>query len=642
MNLARPLVRHLLPGLVPILLALACGAGPGARAAAQPGGATGDSMAAPAPAPRWPLDLPGRWLTSNFMEYRDGRYHAGIDFKTREREGFPAFAVEGGWIERVRVTSGGYGRALYLRGDSGRTYVYAHLARFADAVERLVAAEQARSAQYRVELEPPAGALRVERGQAVGLTGQSGTTGPHLHFEVRDADNRPLDPLAAGFAVRDTIAPVIHHVRALAAAPGARLAGGATAALLPVAGRGAGPVAPLRASGPVAFSARVVEATDPAGHRLEPWRLELRLDGTVVYRRDNESFAFADNAQLRLEWLETGDLREHWLHRHPAVGVPGRAGGTWYLGPDGDGLAPGRHHLELAAVDRAGNRSTAAWELEVLPPGVDVGAAGKGWESGDVHVDVACNDSVGIRLAPLFEVVPESAPDCVVRLEPGPDRPLLAPVALAVSVGPPPAGAPAAAARRQGLRPAGPIVTWEAAHWPAAGGVIVDLPAGVASASGALGPVGTAALYRWTGEAWRRAGTPLAPDRPGGPLRFALARPGAYASLADTLPPVIGAANLRAGPHPGYGAPVAGLTPPRWQAVAVPVADAGAGVDPASLRARWDGRPLVVEPDPLRDRVLVAIPDSTRAGRHRLELEAADAAGLRAAVVIEVDCRPGP
>lgn len=646
MNLACHCVRHLLPGLVPILLALPGGAGFAARAAALPAAAPGDSASASepasAPAPRWPLDLPARWLTSNFMEYRDGRYHAGIDFKTREREGFPTFAVEGGWIERVRATPGGYGRALYLRGDSGRTYVYAHLARFADVVERLVAAEQARSLQYRVELEPSAGALRVERGQAVGLTGQSGTTGPHLHFEVRDPQGRPLDPLVAGFAVRDTIAPVIHHVRALAAAPGARLAGGATAARLPVAGRGAGPVAPLRASGPVAFSARVVEATDPAGHRLEPWRLELKVDGEVVYRRDNESFAFADNAQLRLEWLETGDLREQWLHRHPAVGVPGRAGGLWYLGPDGDGLAPGRYGLELAAVDRAGNRSTATWELEVLPPGAEVGGAGTGWEPGDVHLDIACNDSSGIRLAPLFEVMPESVPGCVARLEPGPDQPLLAPVALAASLGPPPTGAQAAAARRQGLRPAGPVMTWQAAHWPAAGGVIVELPAGVASASGALGPVGTAAIYRWTGEAWRRAGTPLAPDRPGGPLRFALPRPGTYASLADTLPPAIGAARLRAGPHPGYGAPVAGLTPPRWQAVAVPVADAGAGIDPASLRARWDGRPLGVEPDPLRDRVLVAIPDSTRAGTHRLELEAADAAGLRAAVVIEVDCRPGP
>ncbi len=34
------------------------------------------------PEPLWPLDLSTRYLTSNFMEYRGGRFHAGIDLKT--------------------------------------------------------------------------------------------------------------------------------------------------------------------------------------------------------------------------------------------------------------------------------------------------------------------------------------------------------------------------------------------------------------------------------------------------------------------------------------------------------------------------------------------------------------------------------
>ena len=37
----------------------------------------------PSPDPRWPLDLPTRYLTSNFMEYRPGRFHAGLDLKTQ-------------------------------------------------------------------------------------------------------------------------------------------------------------------------------------------------------------------------------------------------------------------------------------------------------------------------------------------------------------------------------------------------------------------------------------------------------------------------------------------------------------------------------------------------------------------------------
>lgn len=631
MNLACPLIRHLLPGLVPFLLVLPGSAGHQARAAALPDVAPGDSV----PTPRWPLDLPARWLTSNFMEYRDGRYHAGVDFKTREREGFPVYAVESGWIERVRATPGGYGRALYLRGDSGRTYVYAHLARFDDVVEQLVAAEQARSAQYRVELAPPAGALRVKRGRAVGLSGQSGTSGPHLHFEVRDADNRPLDPLATGFAVRDSIAPVIHQVRALAASAQARLAGGASSARLPLPGGATGRDIPLRVSGPVAFSARVVDAADPAGHRLEPWRLELRLDGEVVCRRDNETFDFTENAQQRLEWLELGPVREQWLHRDPAVTVPGREGGRWYLGRDGNGLVPGRHRLELRAFDRAGNRADAAWDLEVLPPGDDPGRAAGGWVAEDVHISLDDKRFGTIVLAPLFEVMPELAAPQVRSFVPGDGQPLLASVRVAALPGAGLDSAQVAQAGRQGLAPQGNTVSWAAAAWPVAGDLIVELPAGTLPA----GDVGADVLLcRWAEGRWQRAGPPLAPETGRGAYRFALGRPGTYAALADTVPPVIASAPVQAGPHPGYGPAVANLTPPRWDVFAVPVQDAGAGVDPASLRASWDGQPLVVEPDLPRARILVRIPDDAGAGLHRLDLEVGDLAGQRATATIPVTC----
>ena len=84
------------------------------------------------------------------------------------------------------------------------------------------------------------------------------------------------------------------------------------------------------------------------------------------------------------------------------------------------------------------------------------------------------------------------------------------------------------------------------------------------------------------------------------------------------------------------------MTPPRWAVLPVPVADAGAGVAPASIRATWDGRALVVEPDLLRDRVLVEIPDTSRAGVHVLQLEAADEAGLRAGGRWVVRCEDPP
>ena len=323
--------------------------------------------------PVWPLDLGSRHLTSNFMERRPGRYHAGLDLKTESRTGFAVRAVEDGHITRVRAEAGAYGRAVYVEGASGLTTVYAHLECFSDRIAALVAADRATSGVYRVRLDLPAGRLPVAAGEVLGLSGESGTSGPHLHFEVRDAAQRPLNPLDWGFAVADTFAPVITAVTAHAAdapADGSPLA----AAVRGEAGlRGRLPA--LTITGPVAFSARITDQADHRGHVLEPWLIEVFLDGASVYRCRNERFAFGANNQLRLEWCDLEDpdgrtvLREHWLFRRDGVTVPGREGRSWHLGAQGRGLTPGEHLLEIVATDRAGGRTAVTVPLVVLPAG---------------------------------------------------------------------------------------------------------------------------------------------------------------------------------------------------------------------------------------------------------------------------------
>ena len=45
------------------------------------------AAAAVAGTPCWPLELGTRYLTSDFMEHRSGRFHTGIDLKTGSRSG---------------------------------------------------------------------------------------------------------------------------------------------------------------------------------------------------------------------------------------------------------------------------------------------------------------------------------------------------------------------------------------------------------------------------------------------------------------------------------------------------------------------------------------------------------------------------
>ena len=82
------------------------------------------------------------------------------------------------------------------------------------------------------------------------------------------------------------------------------------------------------------------------------------------------------------------------------------------------------------------------------------------------------------------------------------------------------------------------------------------------------------------------------------------------------------------------------VTPPRWEILVLPLDDRGSGIDPGSITVALDGAALTPEPDPLRDRLLVELPDDLAAGAHRLEVAARDRAGLAVERVYRLDLRP--
>jgi murein DD-endopeptidase MepM/ murein hydrolase activator NlpD len=106
--------------------------------------------------------------------YQSWRFHAGTDLAAPL--GAPVLAAQAG---RVAVSDflGGYGLTVILRhGDGDRESRYAHLSQ--------------------VAVQP---GEWVEQGEVIGLVGSTGTsTGPHLHFEVRQLTNEgwvAMDPI---------------------------------------------------------------------------------------------------------------------------------------------------------------------------------------------------------------------------------------------------------------------------------------------------------------------------------------------------------------------------------------------------------------------------------------------------------------
>ena len=162
---------------------------------------------------RNPLDIPIT-LAGTFGEIRTDHYHTGIDIRTEEREGLPVHAVANGYISRIVVSPYGYGNALYITHPNGYVSLYGHLSRFNSAIASFVKNRQYAEEKYRQDIALKPGQFNVKQGDTIAFSGSTGAAeGPHLHFEIRNAENDdPINPLLAGYSVVDTLPPIIKGI----------------------------------------------------------------------------------------------------------------------------------------------------------------------------------------------------------------------------------------------------------------------------------------------------------------------------------------------------------------------------------------------------------------------------------------------
>lgn len=144
----------------------------------------------------FPVQQTSRLFSANFGELRPGHFHAGVDIKTDGEEGHPLVAVADGYVSRMVVSAGGYGRALYLTLNNGTTAVYGHLQRFRKDLEECLREERYARRANGVDLWFGADRWPVRQGDVIGYAGNSGSSmGPHLHYEIRDTPTQRLHNL---------------------------------------------------------------------------------------------------------------------------------------------------------------------------------------------------------------------------------------------------------------------------------------------------------------------------------------------------------------------------------------------------------------------------------------------------------------
>lgn len=130
----------------------------------------------PAVSGRFTNPVPGARVSSKFGRRTAptegaSTFHKGIDLAAPR--GTAVGATRGGTVTRSGFDRKGYGNWVEVRHADGTSSRYGHLDKRGVKVGQ-----------------------EVDQGARLGTLGSTGrSTGPHLHFEIRDAQGRPVDPL---------------------------------------------------------------------------------------------------------------------------------------------------------------------------------------------------------------------------------------------------------------------------------------------------------------------------------------------------------------------------------------------------------------------------------------------------------------
>ena len=159
-----------------------------------------------------PLDIPMQ-LSGNFGELRPNHFHAGFDFKTQQKEGLKVFAVAEGYVSRIKISTFGNGKTIYISHPNGYTSVYAHLQKAVGSIQDFITKTHYKEQAFEIEMYLKPGEIPIQKGEWIALSGNSGASeGPHLHFEIRDSKTEYIiNPMFFGYdnLIKDTKKPIV-------------------------------------------------------------------------------------------------------------------------------------------------------------------------------------------------------------------------------------------------------------------------------------------------------------------------------------------------------------------------------------------------------------------------------------------------
>lgn len=311
----------------------------------------------------WPTNASTQ-LSSTFGETRSAHLHAGIDIRTWGREGYRVFASRDGIISRIGIGPHGYGHVIYMRhGDDSYT-VYAHLNRFEPELQAFADSIRLIDYTYEIDLDISEYGFQFKQGDVIGYSGSTGVGPPHLHFEVRNPDFVPVNPLHTNLSIRDSVPPEFVQLAIEKLDPASLKRTGHS--IYPVKKENGGySFGDISVSTPVGLAVRVQDQADQAPNIYAVHSVTLMHEADTLFHSAKDAFSFSESRQMFLD-------RSYPLLAQTRRGFQRlyRVSGnnlTLYSSVVNEGIlwkSEGEYPIRMIASDIFGNQTEATFNLK--------------------------------------------------------------------------------------------------------------------------------------------------------------------------------------------------------------------------------------------------------------------------------------